>query len=411
MANSTSIESKIKNETNWGMHHRAQKCIAQNYLTNSKRPQSLIMGVYPTHLKKGQGCFVWDHDGKKYVDFITGLGTNLLGYANETVNEAVRAAIQDGNVLSLGSHHELETAELLKQHFPFVDAWKFLKTGTEACMAAVRIARAATGRSKVLSSGYHGHSDGFISLTEPAYGVPKDPNIEILAEQIDETIAAVIVEPVITDFSDSRVAYLRDLRSRCDKVGALLIFDEIITGFRFPKFSVSSFTGILPDLICLGKAMANGFPLAAVGGKYHVMNGNEYFVSSTYASCADALAACRAVCTLLHKTFKLEELWRDGEQFQKAFNELWPDKIWIEGYPTRGIFRGDEMARALFMQEACYAGILFGPSPWYNFPLSKIGMDLIPTLREVIDKIRRGGVELKGLPPQSPFAQKVREQQ
>lgn len=413
MVDSQYIESKIRQETDFEMHRLAHECIAQGYLTNSKRPESLVMGVYPTHLVKGNGCYVWDAHKKKYVDFITGLGTNLVGYANETVNEAVRNSMQNGNLFSLGSPAEIEAAVTLKASFQFVDAWKFLKSGSEACSTAVRIARAYNGRTLILSEGYHGFHDGFVSLVPPAYGVVDKQflRFELLKNaEIDEKVSAVIVEPVITDFSDERRQWLTELKEKCQKAGALLIFDEIITGFRFPRLSVASYWGIEPDIICLGKAMANGYPLAAVGGKYHVMNCNEYFISSTYAGCIDALVACKTVCSMMSKSMKIDELWLSGSDFQKAFNEIWLEKISIEGYPTRGIFKGDRDVIALFFQEACFSGFLFGPSFWYNFPLSKIGMDIIPTLKEILDKIRRGGVKLVGQPPRSPFAQKVREQ-
>lgn len=395
--------------TDFTMHRRALKCIAQGALTNSKRPQSLIMGVYPTHIKKARGCHVWDHTGRKYIDFITGLGTNLLGYANDTVNTAAISALQEGNVYSMGSEREITTAEKLKDIFPFVDAWKFLKTGSEACAAAVRIARAATGRDWILSEGYHGWSDDFVSMTPPACGVaPKIRCIDQLKyHEIDDSVAAVIVEPVITDMSPERMAWLHQLREMCTKAGALLIFDEIITGFRFPKFSVSNYFGIVPDLICLGKAMANGFPLSAVGGKYAVMSSDDYFVSSTFAGCVDALAACAKVIDLLKSSYNIDELWKQGAEFQKQFNSIWPEKIQIEGYPTRGIFKGDEDIKALFMQEACFAGMLFGPSPWYNFPLSK-EFGLIETIKDIFNNIKSGKAKLVGEPPQSPFAQKVR---
>lgn len=416
MASPQSIDSRkdrIKSLTDFSLHRRAERCIAQTYLTNSKRPESLIKGVYPTHLKKGRGCFVWDHQGKKYLDFITGLGTNLFGYANETINSAVISAMVDGNLFSLGSEHEIAAAEKLKELFPFVDCFKFLKTGSEATSAAVKIARAATKRTKVLSDGYHGHADGFVSLTPPALGVPNHVNmIESLNGSYRENyedIAAIIIEPIITDLSPKRIQWLRDLREDCTRDGCLLIFDEIITGFRFPKYSVAEYLGITPDLICLGKAMANGYPLAAVGGKYAVMNCAEYFVSSTYAGCIDALVACKKVCELLQKTYNINDLWSRGMDFLKQFNAVWPDAIIIEGYPTRGIFKGDVNVRNLFLQECCFAGILVGTSPWLNFPLAKEAATALDTMRDILHKIKKGEVQLIGEPPTSPFSQQVRE--
>ncbi len=397
--------------TDFSWHRRAQDAIAQSYLTNSKRPESLVKGVYPTHVSKGQGCFLYDHKGKKYLDFITGLGTNLLGYANPKVTAAVCAQALNGASHSLATHLEVEAAEKLKELFTFVDCVKWAKTGSDACSAALRIARAATGRSWVLSEGYHGTDDAFVSLSPPALGVPKDQKISKLADGGVQwgAVAAVIVEPIMTDMSEARVSWLRELRETCTKHGALLIFDEIITGFRFPKFSASAYFGITPDLICLGKAIANGMPLACVGGKYAVMNCGEYFISSTYAGEALSLAAAKEVMTLLQKNHDLDWLWSNGKRFLDEFNGLYPEMITIEGYPTRGAFKGDLLTRALFFQEACKAGMLFGPSWWFNFAMVDEARNAMGSISAILARIKRGEVKLEGELPASPFAQKMRE--
>lgn len=396
------------------LHLRAQECIAQGSLTNSKRPESLIMGVYPTHMQSGKGCYMYDVHNRRYIDYITGLGTNLFGYANPTINMAVKHQLDYfGPVLSLATVRELEAAEMLKSMFPFIDCVKYLKTGTEACMAAVRIARAKTGRKHVLTEAYHGWSDEFVFQTPPAIGVPSADYMNKLSDfDIDESIAAVIVEPVVTDMSTERIEWLKKLREDCTKHGVLLIFDEIITGFRFPRFSVSSYLGITPDIICLGKAIGGGMPLAAVGGKYDVMNGAEYFVSSTFAGDPVALAASKAVMDmLLKKKADIDWLWERGQEFLDQFNALWPEKIRIEGYPTRGIFKGDDMVKGLLWQEACKAGILFGPSWWMNFPLVEETHSVISTCKDIINRIQNNQVTLEGSLPRSPFAQRSRDGQ
>ncbi len=398
---------------NWDLHRRAQLCIAQNYLTNSKRPESLVKGVYPTHVKRGQGCFLWDHQGKKYLDFITGLGTNLLGYGHDRVNAAIAAQLAHGYSHSLATHLELETAEKLKELFPFVDAVKWTKTGSDACSAAVRIARAKTGRDWILSEGYHGTDDGFVSLTPPAVGVPPNQHVRKYVD-LPETwgdVAAIIVEPVITDASDARRAWLQQLRTDCTKHGVLLIFDEIITGFRWPKFSVAECWGITPDLICLGKAIAGGMPLAAVGGKYSVMNCDEYFISSTYAGETLSLAAGKEVMTLLQTQYDCSWLWANGQRFLDEFNSLLPEKITIDGYPSRGAFKGDLLTRGLFFQEACKAGMLFGPGWWLNYPLIDEAKNAMVSIKAIMERIKRGEVKLEGELPQSPHAQRAREVQ
>lgn len=398
--------------TDWTWHKRAQASIAQSYLTNSKRPEAFISGIYPTHIVKGHGAHVWDTNGKKYLDFVTGLGTSLLGYSHERIVGAIGSRLRGGFSHSLATTLEVETAEKLKQLFTFVDCVKFLKTGGEATSAAIRIARAATGRERILSAGYHGWHDQFVSLTEPALGVPDCDECGLGIGKYFENltlsgVAAVIVEPVITDWSDERRMWLQQLREKCTKAGALLIFDEIITGLRWPRFSVAGYWGITPDLICLGKALAGGMPLAAVGGKYDVMNCGEYFVSSTYAGETLSLAAAKETMTLLQTKYDIKFLWDKGLAFQKRFNEIGCGVVGIEGYPTRGILVGP--GKALFMQEACKAGLLFGVSFWFNFPLAEVAAETLVVIESIVAKIRSGSVALEGQAPQSPFAQKVRQ--
>jgi len=396
----------------YGWHRRAQDCIAQGALTNSKRPEALMLGAYPTHVTRGEGCYLFDSRGTRYIDFICGLGTNILGYGNARIMRPVDERLRDGSSHSLPTTQEVRTAEKLKELFPFVDAWKFLKTGSEACAAAVRIARAHTGRDLVLSAGYHGWSDDFVSLTEPASGVPTCRGYrgeiidDLTPEALDETVAAVIVEPVITDDSDERRAWLSDLRDRCTAVGAMLIFDEVITGFRWPGYSVARHWNITPDLICIGKAMANGFPLAAVGGKYAPMNG-DYFVSSTYAGEVPSLVACEQTCIQLQTRKHLDFLWERGKLWRDEFNEIWPEGIRLEGYPTRGRFVGEPEILGKFFQETALAGILFGPSWFFNFHHTE-AQSVMEPIRDILNRISRGEVPLRCPLPQSPFSQKVR---
>ncbi len=397
----------------------SNKRIAQGALTNSKRPQTFVEGVYPTHLSRGNGCYVWDYNGKRYVDFITGLGCNLLGYAHEEVNNAIYKRMQNGATLSLSTEEELILAEKLIYLFPFIDCMKFLKTGTEACMAAIKIARAATGRQIVLSEGYHGWADEFVSLTPPALGVPKTAldcsnigSMQKLQEfdlEFDEReIAAIIIEPVMTDFSKERIEWLKNLRKECTRKGILLIFDEVITGFRFLDYSVSNHLDIIPDIIVMGKSIANGLPLSVVAGKKEIMNCGEYFVSSTFAGETLSLVSASKTIDLLRTKYLLSELWKTGKTWAEEFNSFWPEKIRLEGYPTRGRFEGDPWVKALFFQESCDSGILFGPSWFWNFPLMEKSDITLQTVKDVICKIKMGNVKLRGNPPMSPFADRVR---
>lgn len=401
-----------KDSTNSTWSNRQELSIAQGALTNSKRPECLVKGVYPTHLERGSGCIVFDTNGKSYIDFICGLGSNLVGYGNTTVAKAVTEQFLQGATLSLATTKEVLFAEKVKEIFPFIEKMKVLKTGSDACTAAIRIARTHRKMGKVLSEGYHGFHDEFVSLSPPALGVYGSFPIEKLTDltDIDYETAAVIVEPIMTDLSDARIAWLRELRARCTETGAALIFDEVITGFRFPKLSVSTYLGITPDLICMGKAMGGGLPIAVVGGSKEIMESGEYFVSSTFAGETVSMAASLKVMELLQKKkLDVEELWEKGNYFKEEFNKLWPGVIAINGYPTRGVFEADLEIKALFWQEACRAGIIFGPSWFFNFHHIEWIEGVLNTCKDIVMRLKTNSVKLQGELPKTPFAQKLRK--
>lgn len=394
---------------------RASDIIAHGALTNSKRPSCFVEGVYPTHVVRGQGCFLWDDRGKRFIDFAGALGTNLLGYAKREITQAVRLRIDQGSLFSLSSTAEVEFGELVANYLPFVERIKVLKSGSEGCSAAVRIARAFTGRDLILSSGYHGWHDEFTSLTPPANGVPRVQNIgmptiaEISTPDTTDlySAAAVIIEPVDLDYSPERVQWLKDLRDKCTKVGALLIFDETITGLRFPGLSVAKWSGVYPDLIVMGKALGNGLPISIVGGKADVMN-CDYFVSSTFAGDLLPMAAATAVLPLA--TERIDMMWTIADKFKTTFNEICTGLVWLEGYPTRSVLRAkDDLTKALFMQETCKAGLLFGSSFFWCEPHAQEIHFVQDIVTKVIAKIKNGECRLEGEMPRKPFAQVQRD--
>ena len=388
---------------------RSNKSISQGGLTNSKWPQSYLRGLYPTHIKAGNGCHLYDTHNIKWVDFICGLGSNLFGYGNEYITRAIMKEIYNGANHSLPTVHEVTAAEKLKELFPWVERVKWTKTGSDACSAAIKFARAYTGRDIIMSQGYHGTHDDFVSMTPPAKGVPQR---HYMYQECDlENAAAVIVEPVIIDDSRERINWLRNLREETSKAGALLIFDEVITGLRYEDFGVSNKYGIKPDLICLGKAIGGGHSLACVAGREDILDDREVFVSSTYAGETTPLIAGQTAMGLLQKKsdFNLNYLLEKGKEFMKEFNA--PGGVQIEGYGTRGTFTGTMEERALFCQEMARANVLFHPSTWFfNFPLIDVMDDVLNIVSAVKDKIAAGKVELEYPLPESPFAAKVREQ-
>lgn len=391
-------------------YRRAHAAIAQGSLTNSKRVESLIKGVTPTHVTHGEGPYLFGIDKKRYIDFCCANGTNLFGYAHPAIQDAVEKQLSKGWLYSLGSTMEVECAELVKNHVPFVKKVRFLKTGSEACLAAIRIARAHTGRDRILSDGYHGWGDDFTILCPPAMGIPARDSVGRLGalHQIDETVAAVIIEPILVDESHERRQYLQDLIEKAHSVGALVIFDEVITGFRWPRYTFSAQSGLHPDIICLGKACAGGLPLSIVGLSEGIGDEKEWFVSSTYGGELLSLAAMKETFALLENRYQITKLWTEGRNFIDEFNLLYPEKLKIEGYPTRGVFKGDELTRALFFQESHKAGILFGPSWFIGFQHINLLTSVLNVCRDVVQKIKTGSVRLEGEMPKSPFAEKVR---
>ncbi len=286
-------------------HRRAVASIVGGASTGSKRVEALYGGSEPRgplHFRSAHGCTVTAADGRSYIDCTMALGSVALGYADPAVTDAVAAAARNGNVSAWSPMLEIEVAERLCAAIPCAERVRFLKTGAEAIAAAVRIARTATGRSVVIGCGYF----GWLDWASDAAGVPDAVRTGFTAVPFDDILAleravaaaddlaAVVIEPVIERLPGD--AWLRRARELCDARGAVLIFDEIKTGFRVRTGGYQGASGILPDLAAVGKALANGFPLAAVVGRADVMDAaRRTWISSTLASESTALAAASAV--------------------------------------------------------------------------------------------------------------------
>lgn len=393
---------------------RQKNCLAQGHTgTNSKRFTQYPSSA-PRFFTHGAGPYAYDLTGARYIDFVSGLGSCILGYAHPKVEEAVQAQSRQGSLFSLAHPLEIEVAEMIQSIIPAAQKIRFLKTGGEACSAAVRIARAATGRKVIFSQGYHGHGDLWTSLTEPALGVDGHFHIKKLepyeipkdADGVHpKEIAAIIVEALSLEMADKWQRYLSRLRDYCDQHGIVLIFDEVITGFRVPKWTASEYYSVKPDIIVLGKAIANGHPLAVVAGKKEIMDCGEYFISSTYSGELLSLAACKAVITeiqLRNKSF--EDLLFYGKRLQDRLNMFDPEII-FEGYGTRAMLNITEPKTALFAQEAAKAGILFGKAHFFHFGHLEANLEeiVVNICKPLMNKIQNGEVRLDGDLPAQTF--------
>ena len=288
------------------MHDRAAASIVGGASTGSKRPEALYGAptpAGPTHYREAYGCTVLGADGLEYLDCTMALGSVALGYADAGVTASVTQAVRAGNVAAWSPVLEVEIAERLCEVIPCAQRVRFLKTGAEAMAAAVRIARAATGRSRIIGSGYFGWLDWSSDARGVPDGVRRDfrsvpfddvATLEAAVSEAGNELAAIAIEPVVERWPSD--AWVHRARALCDRAGAVLIFDEVKTAFRVRTGGYQSVIAVQPDLCAVGKALANGFPLAAVVGRAEVMEAaRSTWISSTLASETTALAAARAV--------------------------------------------------------------------------------------------------------------------
>ncbi|MHB1930852.1 MAG: glutamate-1-semialdehyde 2,1-aminomutase [Acidimicrobiales bacterium] len=248
------------------------------------------VGGTPYFVARGAGAHVWDVEGRRYLDMVQSYGAAILGHAHPVVIEAIRKAAGDGTTFGAPTQREVLLAESIVARVAGCDQVRLVSSGTEACMSAVRVARGATGRNRVVvfEGCYHGHSDGLLAgggSGVATLGLPASAGVApgAVAETmvvpynavpaIGDDVACVIVEPVAANMGLVAPApgFLAGLREACDRAGALLIFDEVITGFRLAYGGASAWSGVTPDLWCFGKVIGGGLPLAAFGGRRDVM--------------------------------------------------------------------------------------------------------------------------------------------
>lgn len=328
--------------------------------TLSKLPERYV-SAYPKLLSHGDAGHVWGVDGREYIDLISGLGAVSVGYNNFYVTRATYHQMQKGVSFSLPTTLEADVAEALCKAFPGTEMWKYGKNGVDATLMAVRCARAYTGRTKILVHGYHGCSDHFEALGTRQAGMVdlKDFTHSLQQMKSNTEYAALIIEPYVFDES-----YWKEAQDWCKKTGTLLIVDEIVSGGRMEGFSAYKYLGLEPDLVCVGKGLANGFPLSAVGGKREIMKTferDDFFASTTFGGEAVSLAACLATLQILKSNLK--HVIKNGEFIQRSFQFYLGNRGVCKGYPTRLTFDFPKPEdKALFMQEMCKRGVLIGYS-------------------------------------------------
>lgn len=305
---------------------RAKRCIPLGSQTFSKSHIQYPTGAAPMFVTHGHGGRCWDVDGNEYVDLVNSLMPNVLGYRDPDVDDAIRQQLDQGISFSLATSLEIEVAEALCRLIPCADMVRFGKNGTDATSAAVRLARAYTGRDRLLMCGYHGWQDWYVGATTRNRGVPAavcnlsrmvpfndlDSVGRAFREHSGE-VAALIIEPA--GVNTPKRGFLAELKELVHHHGALLIFDEVVTGLRWAIGGAQARFGVTPDLAAFGKALGNGMPIAAVVGRGDVMHQmEEIFFSSTFGGEALSLAAARAVLAKMERQPVIDKLWQSGQE-------------------------------------------------------------------------------------------------
>lgn len=370
-------------QTTTGWRQRALAVMPVGSSTNSKAPT--LLPDEPEVIVRGRGCRVWDDRGREFIDYRCALGPVTLGYADPTVDAAIRAQLDDG--ILFGHPHPLETttAELFCSLVPGAEAARFLKTGGEALAAVIRIARAHTGRDRVVQIGYNGWLNSLAAgarvlpgaTSDAVAGVPAA--LAALHHAVDwedratldrlfltrgSEIAVILVAadyPAVPDAAD----FYRYLRELADRHGALLAYDEMVTGFRVALGGMAEATGVLPDLSVFGKGIANGMPLAVYCGRREVLavlDRGEVVVTSTYGGETLSLAAATATMTAIRDRGVIARLHASGTRLQDGLNALFAEVgsgLRLVGHPACLQFVGPNEELQAFLRAAFRTGLSF----------------------------------------------------
>ncbi|WP_091027559.1 aminotransferase class III-fold pyridoxal phosphate-dependent enzyme [Microbacterium oxydans] len=366
-----------------GWRQRALAVMPVGSSTNSKAPT--LLPEEPEVIVRGHGCRVWDDRGREFIDYRCALGPVTLGYADPTVDTAIRAQLDDG--ILFGHPHPLETttAELFCSLVPGAEAARFLKTGGEALAAVIRIARAHTGRDRVVQIGYNGWLNSLAAgarvlpgaTTDAVPGVPAA--LAALHHAVDWEDRATLDRLFLTRGSEIAVivvaadypaipeaaGFYRYLRDVADRHGALLAYDEMVTGFRVAIGGMAEATGVLPDLSVFGKGIANGMPLAVYCGRREVLgvlDRGEVVVTSTYGGETLSLAAATATMTAIRDRDVIARLLASGTRLQNGLNAVFAETgsgIRLVGHPACPQFVGADAEIQAFLRAAFRHGLSF----------------------------------------------------
>jgi glutamate-1-semialdehyde aminotransferase len=397
------------------LYERAREVIPGG-VPGIRAPQNFVEGAYPVFLAGGSGAYVTDVDGNEYLDMLLGYGPMLLGHACEAVDRAAAARQRAGFCLNLPQPEMVQLAERLVELVPSAEQALFFKTGSDATSAAIRVARAHTGRELVLRCGYHGWHDwclpgdpgvpGAVTGSILEFRYNDAGQLEELLRRHEGDVAAIIITPVGHDF-DAQIEppaehYLRAVRALADASGAVLIFDEVRTGFRLSLGGAQQRYGVTPDLTALGKAMSNGYPVSALVGSRGVMSAAcRTFISSTYFPNGLSMAAALATLDILERHGVNEQVAQRGAELAVELERLvartglpvslspFPEMPFLFFDP--GLAEGQEARRDRFYAALARHGVFAHPRH-HGFLSSCHGEEEVARLLEAIDGAARSAL-------------------
>ena len=380
------------------LYERSQKVLA-GPSTFGKGVDHFAYGITPYALSHGKGAFTWDVDGNKYIDTIMSLGALILGHCHQDVEKAIINQLQKGTTMSLTHGLEIEVAEMLCERIPCAEMVRFGKNGNDVTTAAVRLARYTTGNDHILFCGYHGWQDWYICQTSMDGGILSDikkyshrfnyndlKDLKRLLEKYKGEIACIIMEP--TSRINPEDGYLQEVRNLASKYNTILIFDEVLTGFRFHRGGYQSVCGVTPDLACFSKAMGNGMPISAlVGKKKYMSQSQQIYYSLTFGGETLSLAATKATLEIMDREDVPSVIAENGQYLLDHLNILLNqhglnDVISFQGFPCRNVMIVKDYEdipaadiRTYWIQECNRLNVLNGGYHIVSFAHNKSVMD------------------------------------
>jgi glutamate-1-semialdehyde 2,1-aminomutase len=386
-------------------------------VTSARHPKKFVPGAYPIFMNRGRGSHVWDVDGNEYVDWVMSFGPMVLGHCHPRVDAAVRKHLDEGFCFTMVHPIQNELARELIQTVPCAEMVKFFLGGSDATSAAVRIARIHTGRDKVVRWGYHGWHDwcyaGAGSDRTGVVGVPDGVTRDIFTFTYNDLdsladvfaknkgqVACVIMQPYETSREKPKEGFLEGVKKMVNDNGAVLIFDEIRTGFRIALGGAQEYFKVVPDMACISKAMANGFPISAVVGKRDVMQAaaKTRFSATFFVNSFPMAAAIETIRELKEKD-GVARMWKVGESLTRGLSGIAEESgvdMQVVGVPPMPMIKFTDVSEArrdamknAFFSEMTAGGILLHPGHCWFLSLAHTDQDVARTLEVARVSIRK----------------------